>query len=273
VSVLLVACSHAPTSPVIARAAPSPPDAGIPDARRSVPDATRPDAESPDAGEGPYDPSVWRLPRRTLPASPTLADVICDDAERGLRLDAVRDPDGPSATFTSDYKHVRICVKKSCHEVPAVGESPVTDGKYLVAFNDDVSTVYRASDGKRLYDLKPPSDRKPDDYFVSGGVLGFMDGTLLAAGWGSGGPLSQPWLLDAATGRPIAELVSKPMEVLRPRALQLGGHRFAIVADNCTGGWIIDARDGSVSESLTCDPSPSRVVGRKKIPFTPVPCP
>ncbi len=250
------------------------------------PDATAADAGTADASTAelvddsvaPRDPQLglWWQPRRPLPAKPTLADVLCIDDAGHIQLDAVADPDAPSVTNINAIT-MRACAHGTCRDVTHAADEafdsfPDTDGNYVVF---QTLKVLRVADSKPLYQLKNPYTEDPDEFSCQ--VSGFLGPSILALGHDCGGPIAMPWLLDAATGRPIAPVRFADEKFIMDgviHVLHLDGMQWAVVpvnGDSCFA-LILDARTGVVSERLTCTPKPARVIGRKKISFTPVAC-
>jgi len=169
-SVCLLACGRPPRHTEVVATA-RPPDAAIADARLVAPAPAPAPAPAAEVDEAPTPPDprlgLWWLPRRALPAKPTLADVMCVDDSGGIQLDVIPDPDAPTATKI-DATTTKVCAHGTCrnvsHAVDAIDPSPDTDGVFLVTEVDQRDFVYRVADGKQLYRLKNPySKGDPDD--------------------------------------------------------------------------------------------------------------
>ena len=240
------------------------------------------DAIVPPDAVPPLEPKYgeWWLPRRPLPKHPTLPDVLCAGANGDLFLDAVPDPDGPTAVAI-DATTMRVCAHGSCRDVSPVSiDEPYggTDGTYLVSGTP--SRVYRVADAAPLYTLD--NAYVPDDAaeFACGGITGFFGHTLLALGHDCSGPIALPWLLDARSGKRIARINFRGEKFVMDgflRAMHLDGDRWVVIQVNrdevqCFA-MILDARTGAVAEHLECTPKPARRVGKRLVPFTPISVP
>jgi hypothetical protein len=219
-------------------------------ARREIADA------GPTTDADPATIVAW-VPRRSLPAAPTLADVLCVDELGRLALDVVPDRAAPTARVIAPAA-VDVCAVHGCVRVPVKslpdGETgiPLTDGATL-AYEED---IYRVANGRLLYHLKNPY-ADPDD---SCGVDGFLGGAILADGHDCSGPAAVPWILEAATGRPIAQVVFVPGQVVTASflaAVHLEDSRWAIAPRAVDGGAclavVMDVRTGATVERATCD--------------------